>query len=201
MFKVFDKDAGAYLDLREIVDFDEEDLKGNDEVSHILSYMNRTNPIQPQPLEMDPSSLTMTLSSSKLNSYLKKSNLTPDEEVQHRNTAIIRNRMTQFDTLVLPSHLEETLRRERKTLARLPKEKRKERLTQFLILQNQSWQEWWDIKMGKNQELIRAVKGKDAESVRNLLHESESTDLCADVNFQENSDGQKNTPLHYAAES
>jgi len=33
------------MDLREIVDFDDEDYKGNEEVSNILSYMNRTNPI------------------------------------------------------------------------------------------------------------------------------------------------------------
>lgn len=50
---------------------------------------------------------TMTFSNSKFNSYLIKSKLedTPTNEQENRHTAILYNRMTQFDTLQLPSYL------------------------------------------------------------------------------------------------
>ena len=46
MFRVYDKDAGTYVDLREIMDFSEEDFKENKEVSQILKQINDTNPVQ-----------------------------------------------------------------------------------------------------------------------------------------------------------
>jgi hypothetical protein len=36
MFKVYDKDAGTYMDLREIMDLAEEDFKDNTHVLEIL---------------------------------------------------------------------------------------------------------------------------------------------------------------------
>ena len=46
MFRVYDKDAGTYVDLREIMDFSEEDFKENKEVAQILKQINDTNPVQ-----------------------------------------------------------------------------------------------------------------------------------------------------------
>jgi hypothetical protein len=40
MFKVFDKDAGARLDVREIMDFSEDDFKDNFQVQSIIKMMN-----------------------------------------------------------------------------------------------------------------------------------------------------------------
>jgi Ca2+-binding EF-hand superfamily protein len=45
MFKVYDKDAGTYVDLREIMDFPEEEYKENLQVSQILKQINETNPV------------------------------------------------------------------------------------------------------------------------------------------------------------
>lgn len=102
-------------------------------------YMNETNPIQVQNVDQFPTCMTMTLTNSKLNSYLKKSNLNHDDEMDNRQTAIMFNRMTQFDTLVLPSYLEHTIREERKVLAKLPPEERKAKMKKIAILQNSTW--------------------------------------------------------------
>lgn len=40
MFQVYDKDAGAFMDVREIIDFEEGDFQNNEEVKKILDYMN-----------------------------------------------------------------------------------------------------------------------------------------------------------------
>jgi hypothetical protein len=45
MFRVFDKDAGAMVDVREIMDFTEEDFKENPELLNIIKQMNETNPV------------------------------------------------------------------------------------------------------------------------------------------------------------
>lgn len=45
MFRVFDKDAGAMVDVREIMDITEEDFKENPELLNILKQMNETNPV------------------------------------------------------------------------------------------------------------------------------------------------------------
>ena len=46
MFRVFDKDAGTFMDVREIMDFTEEDFKDNIQIQGILKMMNESNPIQ-----------------------------------------------------------------------------------------------------------------------------------------------------------
>ena len=45
MFRVFDKDAGAMVDVREIMDFTEEDFKENPELLNIIKQINETNPV------------------------------------------------------------------------------------------------------------------------------------------------------------
>lgn len=45
MFSVYDKDAGAFLDVREIMDLTEEDFKDNQQVQGILKMMNESKPI------------------------------------------------------------------------------------------------------------------------------------------------------------
>lgn len=45
MFKVYDKDAGTYMDVREIMDLAEDDFKDNMQVLEILKQMNASNPI------------------------------------------------------------------------------------------------------------------------------------------------------------
>ncbi len=45
MFRVFDKEAGAMVDIREIMDFTEEDFKENPELLNIIKQMNETNPV------------------------------------------------------------------------------------------------------------------------------------------------------------
>lgn len=45
MFQVFDKDAGAMVDVREIMDFTEEDFKENPELLNLIKQMNETNPV------------------------------------------------------------------------------------------------------------------------------------------------------------
>lgn len=40
MFQVYDKDAGAFMDVREIMDFEESDFENNEEAKKILDYMN-----------------------------------------------------------------------------------------------------------------------------------------------------------------
>jgi len=50
-------------------------------------------------------------------------------------------------------------------------------------MHNLSWQEWWDDKMQRNVELIKAVKTRNLDKVKDLLNEQKYLDLCADVNF------------------
>jgi Ca2+-binding EF-hand superfamily protein len=45
MFMVYDKDAGTFVDLREIMDFTEDDFQDNKEVAGILKQMNESNPV------------------------------------------------------------------------------------------------------------------------------------------------------------
>lgn len=45
MFKIYDKDLDAYMDVREIMDFSEEDFKDNAQITQILKMMNENNPI------------------------------------------------------------------------------------------------------------------------------------------------------------
>lgn len=70
------------------------------------------------------------------------------------------------------------------------------RITQLLQDSNQaSWQDWWDTKLIRNQELIKAIQANDISVVADLLNEVKYQDQCADVNFQHKQDLQ---PLHYA---
>lgn len=46
MFRVFDKEAGAMVDIREIMDVNEEDFKENPELLNIIRQMNQSNPIE-----------------------------------------------------------------------------------------------------------------------------------------------------------
>ena len=46
MFRVFDKEAGAMVDIREIMDINEEDFKENPELLNIIRQMNQSNPIE-----------------------------------------------------------------------------------------------------------------------------------------------------------
>ena len=50
MFMVYDKDAGTFVDLREIMDVTEDDFKDNKQVASILKQMNETNPVQQMPI-------------------------------------------------------------------------------------------------------------------------------------------------------
>jgi hypothetical protein len=54
MFRVFDKDAGAFMDVREIMDFREDDFKDNQQMQTILKMMNETNPITELPTLGEP---------------------------------------------------------------------------------------------------------------------------------------------------
>lgn len=79
--------------------------------------MNENCPVQTQTFpDITAQSVTMTLSNSKFNSYLSKSNLNKEEEeaLEKRNAVVMSNRMTHFDTLTLPPYLEETIRKEGK---------------------------------------------------------------------------------------
>ncbi len=112
MFQVFDKDAGTFVDVREILDFTDEEFKENKEISKILDYMNTNNPVKSFSQNEIPSALSQTFASSKYNSYLKKTELsdapTPGvNSEEQRATAIMMNRMTQFNTLTIPSFLDD----------------------------------------------------------------------------------------------
>lgn len=50
-------------------------------------------------------------------------------------------------------------------------------------LQNTSWQDWWEIKMNRNIDLIRAIKAHSTLKVKDLIDEKKYMDMCADVNF------------------
>lgn len=76
-----------------------------------------------------------------------------------KSMAIINNRNTQFDTLQLPAHVEEAIKKERSYLQHLSVDQQQKRITQLLSESNQkSWQDWWDQKLTRNHELIAAVK-------------------------------------------
>ena len=105
MFKVFDKDAGTFMDVREIMDFNEDDFKDNVQVQSILKMMNESNPIPELPSMMTPAGGDPTLEMSipmnyyvtntKLSSFPLQSRL--DGTADHDNLksmAIINNRMT-----------------------------------------------------------------------------------------------------------
>eukprot|EP00347_Sterkiella_histriomuscorum_P000026 403377465 len=199
MFQVYDKDAGAYVDVREIMDLDSEDFQDNKEVTQALDYMNLNNPIKSPSFDIIPTSMsnTMTFSNSKLNSYLQKSSLESNQN-ENRNTAILYNRMTQFDTLHLPSYLLSQIKEERKLLKKLDGEEKHKKLAEIAALQNTSWQDWWEIKMNRNINLINAVKYQKLNEVKDLLNEKLYSDMTADINFQKI---QNQTPLHYAVET
>lgn len=62
MFNVYDKDAGTFMDVREIMDFSEEDFRDNHQVHGILKMMNESNPIQQLPqISQDPSMMDMSM--------------------------------------------------------------------------------------------------------------------------------------------
>ena len=46
MFKIYDKDMGTCIDLREIMDIKEADLENNPSLQRVLEYMNKTEPIK-----------------------------------------------------------------------------------------------------------------------------------------------------------
>ena len=80
MFMVFDKDAGTYVDLREIMDFPEEEYKENKQVSQILKQINETNPVQQIPvasMKFDEAEMSVSqnyyISNTKLSSMPIKS--------------------------------------------------------------------------------------------------------------------------------
>ncbi len=49
MFRVYDKEAGEFMDVREIMDFTEEDFKENPQLLNIIKQMNETNPVDKVP--------------------------------------------------------------------------------------------------------------------------------------------------------
>jgi hypothetical protein len=74
--------------------------------------------------------------------------------------------------LQLPSFVEEAIKKERKILQHLSVEQQQRRITQILSDSNQgSWQDWWDIKLKRNQDLIAAVRSKKIALVQELLNE------------------------------
>lgn len=76
MFKVFDKDAGTFMDVREIMDFNEDDFKDNQQVQSILKMMNESNPIAELPSMMTPSGGDPTLEMSiPMNYYVTNTKL------------------------------------------------------------------------------------------------------------------------------
>lgn len=83
----------------------------------------------------------MTFFNSKLDSYAVGSRLgdtnalmnsTDDDNM--KLMAIMHNRMTQFDTLVIPGYLEEIVREERKTMKNLTPEEKKIRINKLAKL-------------------------------------------------------------------
>ena len=112
---------------------------------------------------------------------------------EQRQTAIMANRMTQFSTLNVPSFLEDF-----GSMENMSKEEKKQRMTQMWIMQNKSWQDWWELKMNRNQELIKAITTHQVQRVKDLLNEKKYQDYCADVNFQNPTD--MKSPLHIAVE-
>lgn len=104
------------VDVREIMDINMEDFKESREVTQAINYMNQVRPIAPEQYDIIPTSMsnTMTFSNSKLNSYLKKSNLDDAANLmENRHTAIMYNRTTNFDTLQLPQYILNQIKAER----------------------------------------------------------------------------------------
>lgn len=46
-----------------------------------------------------------------------------------------------------------------------------------------SWQDWWEIKMKRNIELIKQIKSHNLEKVKDLIDEQKYLDMAADVNY------------------
>ena len=61
-----------------------------------------------------------------------------------------------------------------------------------------SWQDWWEIKVKRNEEFVEAIKRGDIDLVKDLIDEEKYNDVAADVNLPINEDY---CPLHYAVES
>ncbi len=59
---VYDKNAGAYVDVREIMDFTEEDFKENPELLDIIKQMNENNPVQNPNASSRPDESEMSMS-------------------------------------------------------------------------------------------------------------------------------------------
>lgn len=85
---------------------------------------------------------------------------------EQRQTAVMKNRMTQFDTLNIPSFLEDF-----GNMGHLSQEQKQQRMTQMWILQNKSWQDWWELKMNRNTELLKAINTHQVDRVKDLLDE------------------------------
>ena len=201
MFQVFDKDAGTFMDVREILDIREEEFKENNEIVKILRDMNSKNPVQSYSQNDFPQAISSTFASAKVNSYLKKTDISPSAletggnnmSEEQRQNAIMANRMTQFSTLNVPSFLDDF-----GSMDNLSSEQKKQRMTQMWILQNKSWQDWWELKMNRNTELIKAIIGHQVQRVKDLLNDKKYQDYCADVNFQNPRD--MKSPLHIAVD-
>jgi hypothetical protein len=123
MFSVYDKDAGAFMDLREIMEFKDDDFADNTKVQTILKQMNEQNPIAELPIMTDPSMMESStptgyyISHTKLSSFPLQSRLEgANNEENLKSMAIIQNRSTQFNTLQLPVYVEEAIKKERKIL-------------------------------------------------------------------------------------
>lgn len=111
MFMVFDKDAGTYMDVREIMDFTENDFKDNAQIQGMLKMMNESNPIQPPmyppinpsddpSVEMSMGPTKYYISNTKLSSVPISSRLEGEQtEEKLKSMAIMNNRLTQFNTL------------------------------------------------------------------------------------------------------
>jgi hypothetical protein len=140
MFMVYDKDAGTFMDVREIMDFTEEDFKDNAQIQGMLKMMNESNPIQtpyPPILKAEDSSVDMSMgpakyyiSNTKLSSVPINSRLDGVQNEENlKSMAIMNNRMTQFNTLQLPSYVEEAIKKERKILQHMSVEQQQKRIT------------------------------------------------------------------------
>ncbi len=64
MFQVFDKDAGTFMDVREILDIREEEFKENKEIVQILRDMNTKNPVQSYSQNEIPQAISSTFASA-----------------------------------------------------------------------------------------------------------------------------------------
>ena len=112
MFMVYDKDAGTFVDLREIMDFTEDDFQDNKEVAGILKQMNESNPVQQLPMmnsKFDENEMSVSqnyyITNTKPSSFPIKSQLdqtsSKSEDIK-KSMAIMQNRNTQYSTLNLP---------------------------------------------------------------------------------------------------